>query len=309
MPMTETRICDSTRSPAGGAPARPARPLGLLARVARLRQALPRQALRAGRHGDVLTSLRPLAVDVGVPLATFYLLHDAFGVSLWLSLALSSIPPAIRTVAGFAAERKANLLALLMLAVNLAGIVVSFLTGDPRGMIAKDSLVSSVIAIAILVSVAMRRPLMSAGLKPFMTKGQTGRTAAWERASRPTSGRFRRLELAVQHDLGPGAAGRVRRPPDRRLHAAGHHDGLAGHRLHSRRDRPGRGDRRRRRGPHPEDDRRRDPGVLTQACRSGRREDPAMRGKGINYDTGFSPAAASAAASISTRPSWAARCG
>ena len=89
-------------------------------------------------------------------------------------LALSSVPAAVRTMAGFAAERKANLLALLMLAVNLAGIVVSFLSGDPRAMIAKDSLVSSVIAIAILSSVALQRPLMSAGLKPFMTKPPSG---------------------------------------------------------------------------------------------------------------------------------------
>ena len=45
MPMTETRICDSTRSPAGAPRPAPLVPLGLLARVARLRQALPRQAL------------------------------------------------------------------------------------------------------------------------------------------------------------------------------------------------------------------------------------------------------------------------
>jgi hypothetical protein len=81
-----------------------------------------------------------------------------------------------------------------MLAVNLAGIAVSLLTGDPRAMIAKDSLVSSVIAIAILASVATRRPLMSAGLQPFLTKGQPERTAAWDRLS-ACSIRFRRLEM------------------------------------------------------------------------------------------------------------------
>jgi hypothetical protein len=153
-------------------------------------------AVQAVDHrADLLTSLRPLAIDIGVPLGSFYLLHDVFGLSLWLSLALTSIPPAVRAVAGFAAERKANLLALLMLAVNLAGIVVSFLSGDPRAMIAKDSLVSSVIAIAILTSVVLCRPLMSAGLKPFMTKGRPERTAAWDRLA-AGSRRFRRLELA-----------------------------------------------------------------------------------------------------------------
>ena len=143
----------------------------------------------------MVTALRPLVIDVGIPLAAYYLLRDAFGVSLWLSLALSSIGPAVRTIAGLVAERKPNLLAMLMLAVSLAGITVSFVTGDPRAMIAKDSVVSSVIAFAILGSVVLRRPLMSAGLKPFMTRGEPRRTAAWDRLS-AASPRFRRLELA-----------------------------------------------------------------------------------------------------------------
>ena len=139
-------------------------------------------------------ALRPLLIDVGIPVGTYYLLRDAFGVSLWLALALSSTGPAVRAIAGLMAERKLNLLAVLMLAVNLAGIAVSFLTGDPRAMIAKDSIVSSVVAFAILGSVVLRRPLMSAGLKPFMTKGEPRRAAAWDRLS-GASPRFRRLEL------------------------------------------------------------------------------------------------------------------
>ena len=140
------------------------------------------------------TALRPLMIDVGIPVGIYYLLHGAFGLSVWLSLALSSVGPAIRALAGAAADRKLNVLASLMLAINLAGLVVSFLTGDPRAMIAKDSAVSSVIAFAILASVAARRPLMSAGLKPFMTKGTPERAAAWDRLSAGCA-RFRRLEL------------------------------------------------------------------------------------------------------------------
>jgi len=140
------------------------------------------------------SALRPLVIDVGIPLGSYYLLHGAFGLSVWLSLALSSVSPAIRSVSGLVAERKPNLLAMLMLAVNLAGIVVSFLSGDPRAMIAKDSLVSSVIAVAILASVAARRPLMSQGLKPYITRGTAQRTAAWDRLA-AGSARFRRLEM------------------------------------------------------------------------------------------------------------------
>src|ERR1700729_167217 len=125
--------------------------------------ASPEAVGSAPTPADMARGLRPLLLDVGVPLGSFYLLRDAFGLSLWLSLALSSVGPAARAVGGIAAERKLNALALLMLAVNAAGIVVSFLTGDPRAMIAKDSIVSSVIAFAILGSVAARRPLISAG--------------------------------------------------------------------------------------------------------------------------------------------------
>ena len=155
----------------------------------------PAGRVPADRRPDLAGALRPLVIDVGIPLGTYYLLRDAFGVSLWLSLALSSIGPAVRAIAGLVAERKLNLLAVLMLAVNLAGIAVSFLTGDPRAMIAKDSIVSSVIAFAILGSVMLRRPLMSAGLKPYMTRGKAERIAAWDRLSM-ASARFRRLELA-----------------------------------------------------------------------------------------------------------------
>ena len=145
--MSSTTATSPVRaSHAGRSPPRPAR---------------PRTAPRRG-HGR--SPCARSLIDVGVPLGSYYLLHDGFGLSLWLSLALSSVGPAARSMAGLAGERKLNVLALLMLAVNLAGIAVSFLTGDPRAMIAKDSVISSVIAFAILASVIARRPLMSAGL-------------------------------------------------------------------------------------------------------------------------------------------------
>ena len=88
----------------------------------------------ADRRSDLAAALRPLLIDVGIPVGTYYLLRDAFGLSLWLSLALSSVGPAVRSIASLIADRTLNLLAVLMLAVNLAGIAVSFLTGDPRAM-------------------------------------------------------------------------------------------------------------------------------------------------------------------------------
>lgn len=155
-------------------------------------------ATTASRPGDShrhhLRALRDLAIDLGIPLGSYYLLRDGFGVSVWLALAASSIGPAIRSAYGLGARHELNPLAALMLLVNAAGIVVSFLTGDPRAMIAKDSLVSSVIAVTMLGSVALRRPLLTPALRLWLTKGgEADREAAWDRLCTGTAN-FRRLE-------------------------------------------------------------------------------------------------------------------
>ncbi|MET7480901.1 VC0807 family protein [Streptomyces sp. NPDC005648] len=135
----------------------------------------------------------PLIVDVAVPVGSYYLFRDAFGAGTFAALALSSVVPAVRTVWSAVRERKANALAALILVVNVVSLALSFLSGDPRLMLAKDSGVSSVIGIAVLVSVAMGRPMMTEGFKPFLTRGDVAREAAWERLA-VGSAAFRRLE-------------------------------------------------------------------------------------------------------------------
>lgn len=140
-----------------------------------------------------LAALVPLAVDVALPLGGYYLLHKGLGLGLVDSLALSSAPPAIRMVYIAVRDRAFNGLAGLMLAVNAVSLLLSFVSGNARLLVAKDSGVSSVIALSIIGSVFAGRPLMSAGLKPFLTRGDAARTAAWDRLA-AESARFRRLE-------------------------------------------------------------------------------------------------------------------
>src|ERR1700691_3153863 len=78
-------------------------------------------------HRQALRTVRDLAIDLGIPLGTYYLLRDGLGASLWLSLAVSSVGPAVRSVYAMVARHELNLLATLMVGVNVAGIAVSFL--------------------------------------------------------------------------------------------------------------------------------------------------------------------------------------
>lgn len=143
--------------------------------------------------GGKLRNLLPLVVDVAVPLGAYYLLKGAFGASTVFALAASSVVPAARTVWGVVKDRTFNGLAALILFVNVVGLVLSFATGDPRLMLAKDSAASSAIGIGVLVSVALGRPMMSAGLKPWLVKGVPEREAAWTRLA-TGSAAFRRAE-------------------------------------------------------------------------------------------------------------------
>ncbi|MFE7541455.1 VC0807 family protein [Streptomyces platensis] len=146
-----------------------------------------------GERGNPLASFVPLIVDAGIPMASYYLLSDGFGFSTVAALGWSSVVPALRTVWGLVRSRSVNGLALLMLVVNVVGLALSAVAGDPRLMMAKDSGVSSVVGIAILLSVRTRRPLMTAGLKPWVTKGSASGNAAWDRLT-AGSERFRRAE-------------------------------------------------------------------------------------------------------------------
>ncbi|MFC4332491.1 VC0807 family protein [Streptomyces andamanensis] len=151
----------------------------------------------AVRNPSVLDNFRPLILDIAVPLGSYYVFKDAFGTSTFAALAWSSAVPALRTVWSLVKERRANSLAALILFVNVVSLLLSFVSGDPRLMLAKDSGVSSTVAIGILVSVFLGRPMMTAGLKPFMVKGDAAKEAAWERlASGAAAGSavFRRKE-------------------------------------------------------------------------------------------------------------------
>ncbi|MGC4946343.1 VC0807 family protein [Streptomyces sp. DT224] len=144
----------------------------------------PRKAL--------VDSLKPLLVDVALPLAAYYALKGA-GFSTFAALAWSSVVPAVRTVWGAVRERRLNGLAALMVSVNVVSLLLGLVAGDPRLMLLKDSGVSSIIGLAFLVTALRGRPMLSAGLRPWLTRGEAAKTAAWERLS-AGSPAFRKAE-------------------------------------------------------------------------------------------------------------------
>jgi len=131
-------------------------------------------------------------MDVAVPLGSYYLLRQA-GCDVVVALALSSVVPGVHSVIDLVRSRKVNALATLIVTVNVVSIALSFWSGNARIMLAKDGAISSTIGIAILISVLAGRPLMTAGMRPFLVKGDAAKAAAFDRL-KTTSPRFGRLE-------------------------------------------------------------------------------------------------------------------
>ncbi|WP_405804211.1 hypothetical protein OG729_03525 [Streptomyces sp. NBC_00210] len=146
----------------------------------------------SSNRSPLVQSLTPLLVEAGVPMAAYYALK-AGGLSTFAALAISSVLPAVRTVWGVIRERRLNRFAALILFVNLISLALSTVSGDPRLILAKDSGVSSVIGLSILLSAATGRPLTTTALKPWLTRNSGEKTAAWDRLM-AMDPRFRRGE-------------------------------------------------------------------------------------------------------------------
>ncbi|NKQ58304.1 hypothetical protein HFP15_36180 [Amycolatopsis sp. K13G38] len=138
--------------------------------------------------------LRQVLVDVGVPLAAYYVLTKVFGMGEVAALALSSLVPAASAARGLIRDRKPHPLAIMMLVANAAGITLGLLTDDPRLILLKESAVTATIGLTVLVTAVAGRPLLSGVVRSALAKNHPAVPAAWTRL-RETSAPFRRAEL------------------------------------------------------------------------------------------------------------------
>ncbi|MFF0105017.1 VC0807 family protein [Streptomyces hirsutus] len=104
--------------------------------------------------------------------------QERFGASAFVSLAWSSVIPAARTGWAAVTERTLNAFAALILFVNVVSLLLGFVSGDARLILVKESAVGSVIGIGVLVYVMLGKPMMTTGMKPWVTRGQAAREAA-----------------------------------------------------------------------------------------------------------------------------------
>ncbi|WP_433801401.1 VC0807 family protein [Actinomycetospora sp. CA-084318] len=113
---------------------------------------------------DVRRSLGGLLLDVGLPLGTYYGLH-ALGVGDTTALLAATVAAGARIAAVAVRARRISAFAAVMLGVYGVGLAASFVTGDPKLMLLKDSVGTAVVGLAFLASLLVGRPLLLAAME------------------------------------------------------------------------------------------------------------------------------------------------
>ncbi|WP_067672009.1 VC0807 family protein [Nocardia miyunensis] len=154
---------------------------------------------------------RQMLRDIGAPLITYYALH-ALGVSNLIALGAGTVVSGLFVLVEVVRKRKIDFFAGVILTGFVVGFAITFISGDARFMLAKDSVVTGLIGLAFLVSAVVGKPLVYLAARSGASGSDPAKAAAFEERyrTRPTMRRaFSRLSAMWGAGLLAEAALRV----------------------------------------------------------------------------------------------------
>jgi hypothetical protein len=118
---------------------------------------------RPERHPDLIPRLRQIAMilvfDLGGPLLAYSLLRSA-GMSVVASLVISGVLPALGIGISALADRRVDVIGIVVLAGLLAGTLLGLTSHNARLYLLEGSVPPVVFALGCLLSLRLRRPLI-----------------------------------------------------------------------------------------------------------------------------------------------------
>jgi len=135
---------------------------------------------RPGQGMSLRAQLPSLLVNAVAPFAAYQVL-TSLGVSSVPALASSAVFPVLGIGWSFARTRRPDIIGVVSLTFILVGVAASLLSGDPRFVLVKDSLMTGLFGLLCLGSlVVVPRPLMFYFGRQFSSAGDPARAAAFE---------------------------------------------------------------------------------------------------------------------------------
>ncbi|QIS09936.1 VC0807 family protein [Nocardia arthritidis] len=131
---------------------------------------------------------RQLIVELVLPIGGYYGLRAA-GVNPWLALIAPGLLVGLFIAYRAIRERRVDMMALFALAMIAVGAVTSLLTGDPRTLFLRDSLIFGAIGLWMLGTLLTEHPSMRSAARAIVTakigeEGYRQWDARWDNDSR-----------------------------------------------------------------------------------------------------------------------------
>lgn len=144
----------------------------------------------------------PVLFDVIVPIGGYFLLH-ALGFSAFWALTVAGAGTGVVTLVNTVRRRRLDGIGLLVVLEVALSVALLFVTRDPRVLLLKPAFYTAVGGVFALSTCVAGQPLVYEAGKPFASKGDPHRLAAYDQAWQ-TSARFRRVLTEVTVGWGIG---------------------------------------------------------------------------------------------------------
>jgi hypothetical protein len=122
-------------------------------------EAEPAQSSKSDQKARLRSITKLAVVDVGAPLAAYYLMRGA-GLSTVTALVLSGIFPAAGVAAGIIGHRRLDLVGALVLAGIIVGTVLGLISGNARLVLLEGSVPTAIFGLGCLITLLTSRPMM-----------------------------------------------------------------------------------------------------------------------------------------------------
>ncbi|MGW7532300.1 VC0807 family protein [Amycolatopsis sp. NPDC054798] len=147
------------------------------------------------------TMITTMFLDVGLPVVVYYG-ANLLGASAYVSLLAGTVAAGLRTVWVAVSKRRIDLFSSFLMLLFGLGLGLSFLTGDPRLLLAKESVTTFCAGVALVGSCVLNRPLAYYAARRFAQSAGGDQQREFEATAHDTTLRRRWYQISLVWGVG-----------------------------------------------------------------------------------------------------------
>ena len=137
-----------------------------------------------------------LFYDIGLSVIAYFA-AELLGASTYVSLLAGTVVSGLRVIWVAVRQRRLDPFALFLVVLFGASLILTFVTGDPRLLLAKDSAQSAIAGLVLVVSCLIRRPLAYYAAQRFSRSGDVAQQEQFQATANTDTMRARWYRVSL----------------------------------------------------------------------------------------------------------------